>query len=470
VKSEECEEEESLKVERKIIMNTNSKQHRLVILGSGESGVGAALLGKQKGYEVFVSDGGKIKDGYKKELEAAGIAFEERGHTEALILNADEVCKSPGIPEKAEMVKKIRAKGIQVISEIELAYRFKGDSKIIAITGSNGKSTTTSLIYHICITAGLDAALVGNIGYSFAKQIAEAPKAWYIAEISSFQLDDIITFRPDVSVLLNITEDHLDRYEYKFENYINSKFKIIQNQTMEDHFIYCLDDEVITSKLSTLILPTNPLPFSMKQELKKGGYIKGDQMMLRIQEERVSMSIYDFALKGKHNNYNTMAAGIAAATIGIRKEKIREAVKNFHSLEHRMEFVAMVRGVEFINDSKATNVNSTWYALESMNKPTVLVLGGTDKGNDYGLIADLVKEKVKAIVCMGVDNQKIIAAFKDLVPVIVETDSAKKAVNASFKLAEKGDVVLLSPACASFDLFKNYEDRGCQFKDAVKEL
>lgn len=451
-------------------MNTNSKQHRLVILGSGESGVGAALLGKQKGYEVFVSDGGKIKDGYKKELEAAGIAFEEGGHTEALVLNADEVCKSPGIPEKAEMVKKIRAKGIQVISEIELAYRFKGDSKIIAITGSNGKSTTTSLIYHICITAGLDAALVGNIGYSFAKQIAEEPKAWYIAEISSFQLDDIITFRPDVSVLLNITEDHLDRYEYKFENYINSKFKIIQNQTMEDHFIYCLDDEIITNKLSTLILPTNPLPFSMKQELKKGGYIKGDQMMLRIQEERVSMSIYDFALKGKHNNYNTMAAGIAAATIGIRKEKIREAVKNFHSLEHRMEFVAMVRGVEFINDSKATNVNSTWYALESMNKPTVLVLGGTDKGNDYGLIADLVKEKVKAIVCMGVDNQKIIAAFKDLVPVIIETDSAKKAVNASFKLAEKGDVVLLSPACASFDLFKNYEDRGCQFKDAVKEL
>ena len=451
-------------------MNTNSKQHRLVILGSGESGVGAALLGKQKGYEVFVSDGGKIKEGYKKELEAAGIDFEEGGHTEALVLNADEVCKSPGIPEKAEMMKKIRAKEIQVISEVELAYRFKGNSKIIAITGSNGKSTTTSLIYHICKTAGLDAALVGNIGYSFAKQVAEDPKPWYVAEISSFQLDDIITFRPDVSVLLNITEDHLDRYEYKFENYINSKFKIIQNQTMEDHFIYCLDDEVITNKLSTLILPTNPLPFSMKQELKKGGYIKGDQMMLRIQEERVSMSIYDFALKGKHNNYNTMAAGIAAATIGIRKEKIREAVKNFHSLEHRMEFVAMVRGVEFINDSKATNVNSTWYALESMNKPTVLVLGGTDKGNDYGLIADLVKEKVKAIVCMGVDNQKIIAAFKDLVPVIVETDSAKKAVNASFKLAEKGDVVLLSPACASFDLFKNYEDRGCQFKDAVKEL
>ncbi len=444
--------------------------YRLVILGSGESGVGAALLGKQHGYEVFVSDGGKIKEIYKNELTHAGIEFEEGGHTTEKILNATEVVKSPGIPEKNELVKQIRAKGIPVIGEIELAYRFKGDSKIIAITGSNGKSTTTSLIYHICITAGLDAALVGNIGYSFAKQVAEDPKEWYVAELSSFQLDDIKSFRANVAVLLNITEDHLDRYDYKFENYINSKFKVIENQTAEDHFIYCLDDEIITNKLSTLILLTNPLPFSMKQELKKGGYIKGDQMMLRIQEERVSMSIYDFALKGKHNNYNTMAAGIAAATIGIRKEKIREAVNNFHSLEHRMEFVAMVRGVEFINDSKATNINSTWYALETMNKPTVLVLGGTDKGNDYSLLAELAKDKVKAIVCMGMDNKKIIEAFKNIVPVIIETDSAKKAVNASFKLAGKGDVVLLSPACASFDLFKNYEDRGIQFKDAVKEL
>lgn len=451
-------------------MSTNNMKHRLVILGSGESGVGAALLGKQKGYDVFVSDGGKIKEIYKKELADNGIAFEEGGHTEDLILNANEVVKSPGIPEKNELVKKIRSKGIQVIGEIELAYRFKGNSKIVAITGSNGKSTTTSLIYHICITAGLDAALVGNIGYSFAKQIAEDPKDWYIAELSSFQLDDIISFRPNVSVLLNITEDHLDRYEYKFENYINSKFRIIENQTKEDYFIYCADDPVIEQKLTTLILPTNPLPFSMKQELKKGGYIKGDQMMLRIQEERVSMSIYDFALKGKHNNYNTMAACIAATTVGIRKEKIREAVKDFQSLEHRMEFVASVRGVEFINDSKATNVNSTWFALESMNKSTVLILGGTDKGNDYSLIADLVKERVKAIVCMGVDNKKIIAAFKDIVPSIVETQSAKEAVTASFKLATKGDVVLLSPACASFDLFKNYEDRGKQFKEAVKEL
>lgn len=446
------------------------KQHRLVILGGGESGVGAALLGKQKGYDVFLSDGGQIKPVYEKELIDNQIDFESAKHSLELILNADEVMKSPGIPEKNEVVKAIRAKGIPVISEVELAYRFKGDSKIVAITGSNGKSTTTSLIYHICKTAGLDCALVGNIGYSFAKQVAEDPKPLYVAEISSFQLDDIKDFRADVSVLLNITEDHLDRYDYKFENYINSKFKIIQNQTMNDYFIYCQDDEVIMNKLRLLTIHTNPLPFSMKHEVKKGGYIKGDQMMLRIQEERVSMSIYDFALKGKHNNYNTMAAGIAATTLGIRKEKIREAVKNFHSLEHRMEFVAMVRGVEFINDSKATNVNSTWYALESMTKPTVLVLGGTDKGNDYTLIEELVKEKVKAIVCMGLDNSKIIEAFKDIVPVIVETDSAKKAVNTSFKLAAKGDVVLLSPACASFDLFKNYEDRGTQFKEAVKEL
>ena len=444
--------------------------HRLVILGAGESGVGSALLGKQKGYEVFVSDGGTIKEKYKQELFDNGIEFEEGTHTADKILNATEVMKSPGIPDKNEMVKAIRAKGITVISEFELAYRFKGNSKIIGITGSNGKSTCTSLIYHICKTAGLSCALVGNIGYSIAKQMAEDPKEWYVAEISSFQLDDIISFRPDVAVLLNITEDHLDRYNYQFENYINAKFNIIKNQTNSDYFIYNLDDEVITKKLESLNPNTNPLPFSMKHEVKKGGYIKGDQMMLRIQEERVSMSIYDFALKGKHNNYNTMAAGIAAATIGIRKEKIREAVKDFQSLEHRMEFVATVRGVEFINDSKATNINSTWFALESMNKPTVLILGGTDKGNDYTLMEELVQQKVKAIVCMGLDNKKIIEAFKDKVATIIETDSAKKAVNAAFKLSTKGDVVLLSPACASFDLFKNYEDRGKQFKEAVKEL
>ncbi len=443
---------------------------KLVILGAGESGVGTALLAKQKGYEVFVSDGGAIKANYQKELEEGGIEFESGSHNVDRILAADEVMKSPGISEKNEMVKAIRAKGIPVISEIEFGYRYKGSSKIAAITGSNGKTTTTALLYHICKLVNEDVAMVGNIGFSFARQIAQAPKALYIIEVSSFQLDDIQYFKPEIAILLNITEDHLDRYDHQFENYIKSKFRIIENQTAEDYFIYCIDDQTIVKHLELLTINTNPLPFSMKQEVKKGGYIKNDQMMLKIQEERVTMSIYDFALKGKHNAYNTMAASIAATTLGIRKEKIREAVSNFHSLEHRMEFVATVRGVDFINDSKATNVNSTWYALESMQKSTVLILGGVDKGNDYELIADLVKEKVKAIVCMGTDNKKLIEFFKDKVKTIVEVDTAKKAVNASFKLAEKGDLVLMSPACASFDLFKNYEDRGRQFKESVKEL
>ena len=443
---------------------------KLVILGAGESGIGTALLAQQKGYEVFVSDASIIKPNYQKELEANNIEFESGSHDTERILMADEVMKSPGIPDKNELVKAIRAKGIPVVSEIEFGYRYKGNSKIAAITGSNGKTTTTSLLFYICQVAEKDAAMVGNIGFSFARQIAQDPKSLYIIEVSSFQLDDIKFFKPDIAILLNITEDHLDRYNYEFERYVKSKFRIIENQTESDCFIYCIDDEIIVKHLALLTYNTNPLPFSMKQEVKKGGYIKNDQMMLRIQEERVSMSIYDFALKGKHNAYNTMAASIAASTLGIRKEKIREAVSNFHNLEHRMEFVATVRGVDFINDSKATNVNSTWYALESMQKSTVLIIGGVDKGNDYSLIAELVKEKVKAIICMGTDNKKIIEFFKDAVPVIVEADSAKKAVTESFKLAGKGDVVLLSPACASFDLFKNYEDRGRQFKDSVKEL
>ncbi|MCF8285706.1 MAG: UDP-N-acetylmuramoyl-L-alanine--D-glutamate ligase [Chitinophagaceae bacterium] len=443
---------------------------KIVILGAGESGVGAALLAKQKGYNVFVSDASAIKPIYQSELDANQIPYESGTHDVERILAADEVMKSPGIPEKSELVKQIRAKGIPVISEIEFGFRYKGDSKIVAITGSNGKTTTTSLLYHICKVAEEDVAIVGNIGFSFARQIAVDPKKLYVIEVSSFQLDDIKTFRPNIAILLNITEDHLDRYNYQFEYYVKSKFRIIENQTEKDCFIYCIDDEVITKHLELLTTNTNLLPFSMKQELKKGGYIKNEQMMLKIQEERVTMSIYDFALKGKHNAYNTMAASIAASTLGIRKEKIREAVSNFHSLEHRMEFVATVKGVDFINDSKATNVNSTWYALESMQKPTILILGGVDKGNDYALVADLVKDKVKAIVCMGTDNAKLIEYFKDKVAQIIEVDSAKKAVNASFKLAEKGDVVLLSPACASFDLFKNYEDRGHQFKESVKEL
>ncbi|HWB26107.1 MAG TPA: UDP-N-acetylmuramoyl-L-alanine--D-glutamate ligase [Chitinophagaceae bacterium] len=442
----------------------------LVVLGAAESGIGAAILGKQKGYKVFVSDAGVIKEKYRQELIDNAIEFEEGKHTEEKILSAAEVVKSPGIPEKNEMVKKIRAKGIQVISEIELAFRFKGDSKIIAITGSNGKSTTTTMIYHVCKTGGLDCALVGNIGYSFAKQVAENPKPLYVAEISSFQLDDIKSFRPDVAVLLNITEDHLDRYEYKFENYIKSKFRIIENQQPGDYFIYCDDDDVINGYLKTASLLTNPIPFSMKHEINNGAYIKNDQMMIRVLNERISMSIYDFAVKEKHNQYNTMAAGLSGAVIGVRKDKIREAIMTYKGLEHRMEHVAKIRGVEFINDSKATNINSTWSALDSMQQPVILILGGIDKGNDYSILYELVAEKVKAIVCMGVDNAKIHAAFDGRVEVIKDTASARDAVQESFKLAQQGDAVLLSPACASFDLFNNYEDRGRQFKDAVKEL
>jgi UDP-N-acetylmuramoylalanine--D-glutamate ligase len=443
---------------------------RLVILGGGESGVGAALLASQRGYDVFLYDEGALKEIYRSELMAAGISFAEKSVDEDLVLNAHEVVKSPGIPEKNELVKKIRAAGIPVISEIELAYRYKGDSKIIAITGSNGKSTTTSLIYHICQTAGLDCALVGNIGYSFARQVAEDPKPLYVAEISSFQLDDIVHFRPDVALLLNITEDHLDRYEYKFENYIRSKFRITMNQQAGDYFIYNADDEVIAQHMNQIPNSVKKLPMSMKRKEETGAYIQDNELNVNVPgAEQQQMSVTDFAMKGKHNQYNTMAACVASATMVIRNTKIREAVQTYQGLEHRMEPVATIRGVEFINDSKATNVNSTWYALESMTKPTVLILGGIDKGNDYGLIEELVVEKVKAIVCMGTDNSKIHAAFEGKIKTVDATGAAE-AVHAAYQLGAPGDVVLLSPACASFDLFKNYEDRGNQFKEAVKNL
>ena len=442
----------------------------MVILGAGESGVGAALLAQQKGYEVFVSDASLINPVYKNELVLNGIDFEEAIHTEDKIFTAALVMKSPGIPEKSEVVQGLRKREIELISEIEFAYRYKGDSKIIAITGSNGKTTTTAMVYHICKEAELDCAMVGNIGYSFARQVAKEPKKIYVAEISSFQLDDINTFRPDVAILTNITADHLDRYEYNFENYIKSKFNIIKNQTENDVFIYNADDEMTIKYLNKFLNRTNPLPISMRKSLPEGAYITNSEMHIKWQNEEMTMSIEDFAAKGKHNQYNTMAAGLSAVIMDIRKEKIRDAVQTFQSLEHRMETVATIKGVEFINDSKATNTNSTWYALESMTKPTILILGGVDKGNDYSFIKELVKEKVKAIVCMGTDNRKIHEAFGNEVELIVNTDNAKDAVQAAFHFANKGDVVLLSPSCASFDLFKNYEDRGKQFKEAVKDL
>ncbi|RYY19544.1 MAG: UDP-N-acetylmuramoyl-L-alanine--D-glutamate ligase [Chitinophagaceae bacterium] len=443
---------------------------KLVILGGGESGVGAAILASKKGYDVFLSDAGKLNDKYRAELELHQVAFEDGGHTEHKVLEATEVIKSPGIPEKNELVKKIRQKGIKISSEIELAYRYKGKSKIVGITGSNGKTTTTTIVYQLCHKAGVDCAIVGNIGYSFARQVALEPKDWYIVEISSFQLDDIHEFRSDIAILTNITEDHLDRYDYNFENYIRSKFRITENQTGDDHFIYCDDDPVTKQYVSKFTFHSNPLPFSMTNETNRGTFLKNGQMTITAGEEKVQMSIYDFALKGKHNQYNTMAACTAAVLVGVRKEKIRDAMQNFESLEHRMEHVSTVRGVDFINDSKATNVNSTWYALESMEQPTILILGGVDKGNDYSILTDLVKEKVKAIVCLGTDNNKIHDAFHADVKIIMDASSAEEAVSTAFQIAAKGDAVLLSPACASFDLFRNYEDRGAQFKLAVRNL
>jgi UDP-N-acetylmuramoylalanine--D-glutamate ligase len=441
----------------------------LIILGGGESGVGAAVLGKLNGYTVFLSDAGVIKPNYKALLEKYGIDYEEGNHSADKILIADEVMKSPGIPHKNAMVQQILQSGIPLVSEMELAYRHKGNSKIIGITGSNGKTTTTSLIYHILKQNGANCALVGNIGNSIALQIALDPKAIYVAEISSYQLDDIDTFRPDIAVLTNITEDHLDRYGYKFENYIKAKFNIIKNQEELDFFIYCEDDPVTMEYLSKYPTQAKRYSFSIKHEVTQGAYIKNDIMTMKTNETD-SMSIYDFALKGLHNQYNTLAAGVTTSLTGIRNEKIKAAISSFEGLEHRMEMVAAIRGVQFINDSKATNVNSTWYALESMKTPVVLILGGVDKGNDYSLLSEMVKEKVKAIVCLGIDNTKIHIAFKDDVETIIDTTTMEEAVATAYRLSVKGDVVLLSPACASFDLFKSYEDRGKQFKHTVNEL
>jgi UDP-N-acetylmuramoylalanine--D-glutamate ligase len=446
-----------------------SKQNKLVILGAGESGVGAAYLAQQKGYDVFVSDFGAIDAHYKKQLQDWDIRFEENQHTEQEILNAVEVIKSPGIPDKAAVIKKLKEKGIPVISEIEFAGRYT-KAKIIGITGSNGKTTTTSLTYHILKNAELNVGLAGNIGKSFAYQVATEKYDYYVLELSSFMLDDMYQFKADIGVLLNITPDHLDRYDYKLENYAASKFRITQNQTANDYFIYCADDPETIKGIAARKFEAKQLPFSIKKKTDPGAHLEKDNIVINTLKEHFQMSINDLALQGKHNLYNSMAAGIVAKVLELSNPLIRESMASFKNIEHRLEFVAKISGISFINDSKATNVNSTWYALESMSSEVVLILGGVDKGNDYNMLKDLVKQRVKAIVCLGKDNRRIHEAFDDSVEIIVNTFSAQEAAQVAYHLAKKGDTVLLSPACASFDLFKNYEDRGRQFKQAVKEL
>jgi UDP-N-acetylmuramoylalanine--D-glutamate ligase len=442
---------------------------RLVVLGAGESGTGAAYLAKQQGYDVFVSDFGLIAEQYKKHLSDWGIRFEEQQHTEAEILNATEVVKSPGIPDKAPIIKKLLEKGIAVISEIEFAARYT-DAKLICITGSNGKTTTTSLTYHILKKAGLNVGLAGNIGKSFAYQVATERFDCYVLEISSFMLDNMYNFKADMAVLLNITPDHLDRYDYKLENYAASKFRVTQNQTAEDYFIYCADDPETMKGMAEREFKAQLLPFSIEKKVEPGAYLEDQDMIINTSLAHFKMSITELALQGKHNLYNSMASGILAKVLEIRNPTIRESMADFQNIEHRLEFVAKISGIAFINDSKATNVNSTWYALESMSTEVVLILGGIDKGNDYSMLKELVKQKVKSIVCLGKDNKRIHDAFEDDVDIIVNTSSASEAALIAYHLAKKGDTVLLSPACASFDLFKNYEDRGNQFKQAVKEL
>jgi len=440
----------------------------IAILGAGESGVGAAILAKKMGWNVFVSDFGAIKDEFKTELTENGFEWEEGKHSEERILNADLVIKSPGIPDKAPLIKKLREKGVKIISEIEFGGYYS-NAKTIAITGSNGKTTTTMLTYHILKKAGINVGLAGNVGKSFAKQIAEENFDWYVLELSSFQLDDMFDFRADIAILTNITPDHLDRYNYEMQNYVDSKFRILQNQTNNDWFIYNFDDPIIQAEVEKRLINAKTAPFSLVKEQEVGGFADEQQITININEQ-LTMSIHDLALKGKHNTQNSLASGIASRILEIRKEVVRESLEDFVNVEHRLEFVAKVHGIEFINDSKATNVNSTWFALESMEQPTVWIVGGVDKGNDYSELTDLVRDKVKAIICLGVDNKKLIESFTGVVDTIVEARSAMEAVAYGYRLAKKDETVLLSPACASFDLFENYEDRGNQFKEAVRSL
>ena len=447
----------------------SEKSALLVIIGGGESGVGTAILGKKKGYRVFLSDQGKISDSYKEVLLQHEIEWEEGQHTEERILQADLVMKSPGIPEEAPLINLLRGKEIKIISEIEFGSLFTG-ANIIGITGSNGKTTTTKLVYHLLKEAGLNTGMAGNVGKSFAWQVADTDPDHYVLELSSFQLDGIEDFRPAIAVLTNITPDHLDRYRHDFDAYIASKFRIVKNQTKKDFFIYDADDKNIKKWLDSNLISSTKLPFSLEKELEHGAFIKGDQMIIRINNSELTMPTSNISLEGKHNAKNAMAAATVAQLLRIRKETIRESMSNFQGVEHRLEKVLKINNVQYINDSKATNVNATYYALESMEAETIWIVGGIDKGNNYKELLPLVNEKVKAIICLGLNNQPVLDVFGNCIDTIVETDSMEEAVKQAYRLAEKGDAVLLSPACASFDLFKNYEERGRQFKEAVRNL
>ncbi|HLG04443.1 MAG TPA: UDP-N-acetylmuramoyl-L-alanine--D-glutamate ligase [Bacteroidia bacterium] len=442
---------------------------RLVIIGAGESGTGAAVLAKQKGFEVFVSDMSAIKEKYRNVLSHHGIKWEEGQHTTSQILNADEVIKSPGIPSTVPLIRELKQKKVPVVSEIEFAARYT-QAKMICVTGSNGKTTTATIVHHILSRAGLNVALGGNIGSSFAKLVAEDQHDHYVLELSSFQLDDMYDFRAHIAILTNITPDHLDRYENSLEKYAASKFRISQNQQPDDAFIYCRDDQMTMIEMQKRNIVARKFPFTIKSRVDEGAWLNQNEIIINVNHNPLHMTIEELALQGKHNIYNSMAAGIAARLLEVRKDAVRESLSDIQNVEHRMEFVARINNIDFINDSKATNVNSTWYALESTDSPVVWIVGGVDKGNDYSALFGLVKEKVKAIICLGTENSKIISAFGDKVETIVEAHSAQEAVNLSYRLASKGDTVLLSPACASFDLFENYEERGQQFKAAVRSL
>jgi UDP-N-acetylmuramoylalanine--D-glutamate ligase len=445
-------------------------KERVVILGAGESGTGAALLAKAKGMEVFVSDQGQLKENFKIELKQHNIEFEEGLHTEAKILNATLIIKSPGIPEKAEIIKKVKSAHIPMIDEIEFAFRYIGSSKVVAITGTNGKTTTTLLTYHLMKEAGVNVALGGNVGFSMARQVATNTFEWYVLEMSSFQLDGTMEFKPDIAVLLNITPDHLDRYEYNMQNYVNSKFQLVKNMEPQQHFIYYADDRVIESDLKSRTIVPQRIPVSLRASSDSIVKYNGAKMTFHLKGQSFEIAQSDTTLKGPHNLINTMAAVSAVHLSGVKLEKIMEGLKTFKNAPHRLEPVGVIKGVEFINDSKATNVDSVVYALGSYDKPLVWIAGGIDKGNDYNLIKEEVKRKVKALICLGKDNDKLKKAFGEVVPQIQETQSVKELVRMALKASKEGDIVLLSPACASFDLFKNYEDRGNQFREAVSEL